>query len=91
MAVAASDMKVSQALVPSCVRVPKLDRPFANPFSCPQLGGVVMQRDLRVIEDDQHGGFFRFGLGGTIIQGIIAGHCGGKLVEQIVQPNVLCV
>lgn len=31
---------------------------FPDAFSCPQFCRVVMERDFRVIENDEHGGFF---------------------------------
>lgn len=57
---------------------------FPDAFSGPELCGVVMERDFRVIEHDEHGGFFRPGFFNTVIQGVIPGDRGEDLIEEVI-------
>jgi hypothetical protein len=43
-----------------------------------------MEQDFRMIENDEHGGFSRLGFCNTLIQGIITGHSGKNLIQEVV-------
>lgn len=57
---------------------------FTDAFSCSQLCWVIMKRDFRMIEDDEHRGFFRLGFCNTPIQGVITGDSGEDIIKEVI-------